>query len=214
MENSENEETNNEILRINYVRVSEILSHYDAWSFGHIDPDVLSNACERGTQVHAQCTAFVRNLFSIEPSEQVSYYVESFKNWWEAREDDLYINQGEIVLSEKRLYDDELKFSGKADLIYKKDDKFVLIDWKTSASKSTKSPLQLAAYVHLIETNLDIQIDEAKLLHLSKVGKKPRIYSYDRKELEMFKKYFFYLFSMYEYAFVKKGKLCTDFQKI
>lgn len=79
-----------------------------------------------------------------------------------------YVSQlDEIVLVEQG-FSSALGYAGSPDCIAMHDGKLVLLDWKTSAKRKTKSGMkdycvQLAAYRHLIEENTDYRIDEARI---------------------------------------------------
>lgn len=145
--------------RATYPRVSDILSPWSADSFKNISVEILQNAAERGTAVHAFCTGFIRDDFLPQPKEEVSAYVESFKQWWGE------LKHPFLLLSERRLYDDQKMFSGQADIIYEENHKVYLADIKTSASFSPMWPIQLAAYCHLAFLH-GYEIAGAKIVHV------------------------------------------------
>lgn len=151
--------------RENYPRVSDILA---AWAdFSAVDPIVLQKAQERGTDVHAYCTAFAKGLWAIDPEEHLKGYVDSFKLWYDE-------NVEELISAEERLYDDSLLFSGKYDMVVrlKGEEEPTLIDLKTSASYQKDWPVRLAAYLHLLTLNKK-NVFNALSIRLKKDGKKP-----------------------------------------
>lgn len=156
--------------RENYPRISDIL---DIWSdFSQIDPVVLENACKRGTMVHAYCTAYAKGLWDLDPEEALKGYVDSFKRWFDE-------NVEEFISAEERLYDDDLAFSGKYDMIVrlKGHSEPTLIDLKTCASFKRDWPVKLAAYLHLLNLN-NYNVLDAFSIRLKKDGKKPCVKEY------------------------------------
>lgn len=151
--------------RLTYPRVSEIIAVHTAAAMRAIPIDCLANASIRGTAVHQYCTAFMKNLFLPEIEEEYQPYVGAFVVW--ANE-----NVVSIIDTSKRLYDDEMKFSGEFDavVILKDSDQPILLDIKTSCLPSKTWPIQLAAYKHLCEKN-GMKIDRIMNLHLKKSKK-------------------------------------------
>lgn len=161
--------------RERYPRVSDILS---VWcDFSSIDPIVLENAKQRGTDVHSYCTAYAKGLWDLDPEDHLKGYVDSFKTWYDAHVD-------KLISSEIRLYDDELIFSGRYDMIVqlKGEEGLTLIDLKTSAAFQKDWPVKLAAYVHLLHHN-QIYVEKALSIRLKKDGAKPCVKPYGDCEL-------------------------------
>lgn len=149
-------------IRSTYPRVTDIIGKQNSDEMRNIPLDVLANACIRGERIHQYCTAWMNNLWVLDTEPEYSPYFEAFKLW--ANE-----NVDKCFHSCKRLYDDELQFTGEFDMIVKMKDKdeFCLIDIKTSCSKSKTWPLQLAAYAHLCQIN-GFNFDKVFILHLKK----------------------------------------------
>lgn len=151
--------------RLTYPRVSEILAIQNANAMRGIPIDKLMNAAIRGTAVHKYCTAFMKNLFLPEIEEEYEPYVSTFVIW--ANE-----NIVSVIDTSKRLYDDEMKFSGEFDavVILKDSGEPTLLDIKTSYIPSKTWPIQLAAYKYLCEKN-GMKIERIMNLHLKKSQK-------------------------------------------
>ncbi len=165
---------NMKALRAIYPRVSEILSPYAKTFFENVSLEVMANACERGTKVHTICKALVDGYFVPEIDEECRPYIDSFL-LWKAE------NKFTVLETEKRYYDDDLKYSGQVDIVVKQDGKTILYDVKTSATVSASWPVQLAAYAKLIELT-GIKIDEVAVIQLKKTGKKPVVHVYEDRE--------------------------------
>ena len=156
-----------------YPRVSEIIGKQTAQEMSQISPDVLANAALRGTKIHQYCTAWVNNLWIDEIETEYVPYVDCFKEWANS-------NLAEIIDSAERLYDDVKRFTGEFDMLVKlKTGEVVLIDIKTSATRSKSWPIQLAAYQHLCNVN-GYGMPQVMNLHL----KKTKSAQYEEKEGE------------------------------
>ena len=182
--------------RLNYPRVSEIIHPYSRMGFENIDMEVLANACERGTKVHAICKALMDGYFIPSIDEECKPYIDSFNLW-------MGENKFTAMESEKRYYDDENKFTGQIDMIVKQDGKTILYDIKTSATKSKAWPVQLTAYAHLIMLG-GTKIDSVAVIQLKKTGKKPTIHQYE--DLTEYGRLFTGLLLNYNYFLRKKEK--------
>lgn len=171
--------------RMNYPRMSEVIHAYTRGAYESVPMEVLVHAQERGTKVHGYAAASLKGLFLPEIDDECGAYLESFLEWKEAA-------RPKPKIIEERFYDDDLKFSGQADLICTvgngKD--LVLVDLKTSANPSKAWPIQLAAYKHLAEVNgLNIQralvvqpkVTKKKDAHgkIVFVPGKPKVYEFD-----------------------------------
>jgi hypothetical protein len=111
------------------VRVSTILSRLQ--DFGHIDPDVLKNKCEIGTDVHTAIKAHVdKDYFPMDEDRRICYF-ESYKLWANKA-----LPMYEIM--ETRFKCPELNLSGQIDAVLFESVAFglKLIDFKTSAKES------------------------------------------------------------------------------
>jgi hypothetical protein len=148
--------------RDSYPRVSDILGKQNANAMRSIPVERLVEASLRGSAVHRYCTTFLEKLFMPEIEEQYLKYVESFIQWANA-------NVDKVLFTSRRLYDDELKFSGEFDaIVILKDSEIpTLIDIKVTCLPSKTWPLQLAAYHHLCLKN-NIQVGRIMNVHLKK----------------------------------------------
>jgi len=185
-----NKQDNSESLKTDYNRVTTILSPFSGLS--HVDPDILANACSRGTRVHDACEAIVKGigLWDIDP--EIAGYVKSFEKWW---------SEGHKVLAvEKRFYCSELMITGQVDMIIEAEEGAIILDIKTSSRPSKTWPLQGSAYAYMAKKS-GYDITGIHFLHLSKHGIKPKIYIYD-DHFDLFKK----CLDVYRYFFEPKRK--------
>lgn len=157
-----------EITRENYLRVTTIL--YPFSGLDKIDVDIVANAAARGTKVHDICESIAKGFGEFGVEDETWGYVQSFKKWFETNP--------EILLIEKRFWDDELKITGQVDFICRIDGKSVVVDLKTSSKESKTWAVQGSAYAYLAEKN-NHDISKIHFIHLNKHGLLPRICEYD-----------------------------------
>ncbi len=155
-----------EEIKPGYTRVSSILSPFSRMD--KINPQILSNAANRGTRVHLAADAILADVgFPFE--EQDEGYIESFKLW---------VSGKEFIERPSRLYDDEHMITGDLDLLYKNEDGITLVDLKTSANESKSWMLQGSAYSYMAK-KLGYNITKIEFVKLNKQGKQPKVFTYE-----------------------------------
>ena len=77
-------------------------------------------------------------------------------------------NKIEILHIEPHLVSEKFKYGGTPDVVAKMNNKFTLIDWKSSRKVYAEYYLQLGGYCRLIKENYDIHIDDIHILRFSK----------------------------------------------
>lgn len=153
---------------MDYPRVTEVLRTYIDYT--NVPPQILKNAAERGTTVHALCAGIAKGSWIPDSmiEESLQGYITSFKLWSEAQ-------VKEFLITEKRYVDDDLMYSGQVDyVITGTDGRSYLVDLKTSARPQKTYPLQVAAYNSLLHCH-GINVDGAMLVYLNKAGEFPEI---------------------------------------
>lgn len=162
--------------RINYPRVTEIISPFTAKDLEAINPDVLAKAASRGTLVHQLCGGYARGLWVPAIPPECAPYFDSFKEYCDN-------NIKSVIWTEKRLYDDKLIFSGQVDMLVTTiDGETVFIDLKTSASESKSWLLQVSAYARLLAEN-GIPVTRYLILKLKKTGCIAKVIEYSEDDL-------------------------------
>ena len=160
-----------------YARVTEIIASDE---YDHIDSGVLERAQIRGTQIH---NAIADELWGSLALYDPAYtgYMQSWRRWHERS------NIDSIVLTESRLYDDELMITGQIDLLAQCGDKVILYDWKTSVNPSQAWEYQATMYIYLLRVNGFSVIDTAYFLRLKKDGTDPKlsIYPYNSSTMDI-----------------------------
>src|ERR1700733_9062991 len=133
--------------KILYPRVTEILKPFSG--FDYVSPTILKRAAARGSSVHALCAGIAKGAWLPDSmiDEELKGYVDSFKKWAKAQ-----VKEFKII--EKRYCDEVLGFTGQVDFVLVgTDEEIWLVDLKTSSHKNKTYPLQMAAYVYLLNKN-------------------------------------------------------------
>ena len=125
------------------ISVTTALSPFN--DFSQVPPDRLAYATQRGTDVHAACAAYARNL-PVFASNGSAPYFESFRNWF-----DKYVKRALFVEAE---FSDPSVYGiiGHVDLVAELvDGRIVVVDYKTPVAESKTWALQISTYCHLVE---------------------------------------------------------------
>lgn len=187
-------------MRLQYPRVTEIISLCTQSKMDAIAPEVLKHASERGTKIHNYCTGITKGLWIPEIDEECQPYMDSFKHWFD-------INFESLVLAEKRLYEDDRQYTGEIDLVVKlKDGRLALVDLKTSATPSKSWSVQLAAYKRLLEKSYS-KVDLVLNLQLRKTGGKAKEIIHSDKDLTAADEVFEANLKSFDFYFRKPIKL-------
>lgn len=171
-----------------YTRVTEVLSIYAGLNF--IDPNVLQNACERGTAVHEYCAAVIKGLKPYPIREDGQGFVDSFMSWKEDKP----------LFMVDRFFCDDLMITGECDALYQDGDCLVLVDFKTSSNQSKTWKLQGSAYSYLAK-KIGLNVARIEFVKLLKTGKKAKVYEYD-EDFETYKA----CLKAYRYFFKNKNE--------
>ena len=152
-----------------YTRVSDILSIYQ--SYAHIPKERLKKAQEIGTDVHSAIEAFLNEDFRPLASNKNPYF-DSFLCWAvKVRFKPLFM--------EKRLFDHNLKITGRIDFLCEMDDEIVLVDFKTGSWAHPEIwKLQGTFYRHLLEIGDYPVPDKFLFLQLQKDGSEPKKFEF------------------------------------
>jgi hypothetical protein len=145
----------------------------------------------RGNAVHSAINAHMKGLVPIW-KVGLEGYRDSFKKI------ETYFE--EAVLTEKRLVDKTLCYSGQMDLVAKMSRTgcaalamdypvLAVVDWKTSAQPAKDWPLRMAAYFNLCVVN-DVKADVHFLARIRKDGSTPKIKVSQKEEIRFFFSYF------------------------
>lgn len=180
-------------------RVSEILNPYSSIGLAYVPKDILEHAAIRGTIVHTYATAYAREDFVPTIDEEYEPYFNSFVKWYDE-------NVETLIFSETRLYNDDLQYCGKPDLVVnlKGSTDNVLIDVKTSVSIYQTYPVQLAAYMDLLNVN-NLHCHRGIILKLNKEGKIAKDYDYG--DCNSYYRIFLYALELYNHFLRPKTRI-------
>ena len=166
---------------MNLPSVTQVLGVYQ--DFSKVPADVLQYAQNRGSLVHKICGCIARGvpyLGEIPPDH--AGYVLSFRNWFDTAVE-------EVVLVEERLYDYDLGYHGKPDLIVRiKGDRFLTLpDLKTPQAVYPVWAAQCAAYRNLARKN-DHDVQRQGSLRLDPHGGRAKLTEYmdDTRDMAAF----------------------------
>lgn len=166
-------ENNVDEIKSGYTRVTEILSMWQ--NFDGIPKNILENKKKIGHDVHAAISNQLEFLPISLPSEEIEGYYRSFDEWMRA-------TQCSCQNVEQRLYCDDLKITGKYDMLasFPHESGFVLVDWKTCASCDSELEkiwqMQAIFYMYLLKKNEpERSADRALFVILNKHGKVPKV---------------------------------------
>lgn len=164
-----------------HIRVSEILAQFR--DFSKINPTVLREKCDIGTEVHSNIHEYktggflmfdtypVRNPMTAEIrrwEERGKPYFNSYIAW-----DNFY--KPKYKLMEKRFYDDELMITGQIDALTD-EEMPVLIDFKCSYKTDLEMwSMQAHYYKYLLDRNGIKCADYFLWLRLKNDGKVPEV---------------------------------------
>jgi hypothetical protein len=141
--------------------VTEAFSPHMDWS--KISKGVLEAACDRGERVHDAIAADL--CCEWHPvDDDIRGYFDAYRSFSKVITDVLYV--------EKRFECLLYQYTGKVDLVCKiqGDDKWTLVDWKTSAIVSKSWPLQCSAYATLVNNHQLTLVKRTMAVQLRKNG--------------------------------------------
>lgn len=163
-------------IKSGYTRVTEILGTFQDLSILHgMKGQKAKENFDAKTKVGIEVHEYIHAYYSKEfcpVSAAAQEYVFAFKSAM-ATEFKEFIPariKGRLFL-EQRLYSEKLKITGQIDMLAEKDDKFYLVDFKTTYAMNLQIwSLQTALYATLLMENGVCDNPRVKVLHLKKAG--------------------------------------------
>lgn len=142
--------------------VSKVMKPLSKALYRDVDEAVLNQAAKRGTAVHNAIENYV--LYGIEDIEPAYRgYFDAFKKWWEE-------NNPTVLGTECKVYHKILRYAGTADMLVSINGKWILVDFKTSATVNRMlTGVQLEAYSKAYDSH-GIHFDSKAILHLQNSG--------------------------------------------
>ena len=160
--------------------VTQVLNPFA--DFSGIPEWKLEAAKVRGKKVHAACGSYALGVWVAPLLEEYQGYYESFLGWF-----DNFVDT--VFFVELRLVCDMYHFTGRIDLAVRLiDQKDMVIDLKTPLAESPTWKGQLAAYLHLANTQEGGNYDGCMSLQLSPHGRpaKAIVYQYSDNDFAAF----------------------------
>jgi len=124
--------------------------------------DVSKEACDIGTLAHFYIECFLNNQvadlsdYTEEERNKALVCYQKFAEWWEEQ-------NMSVVGTEIQMINEEHRYGGTIDLIAKKGDEFILIDFKTSKKISDSYWRQCAGYANLWNSCITKPFENAKI---------------------------------------------------
>jgi len=181
-----------------YPSVTTVLSYFSRkgiakWRerVGNKEANKISTqASGFGTSVHNIAEKYTLGI--LDPKEENPIALSSFRTIQPHLDD----NVDKIYGVETRMYSDELKTAGTADLICRYDSKNTILDFKTSRKRKTHSQvktyfMQCAAYAIMVKERYDVDIEQAVILMAVREDNNPIVFKEDIKPwIDMTRKFF------------------------
>lgn len=125
----------------------------------------LNKAGDIGTDFHNLAELHIKGEYYELPDDPiVQECFNKFKDWWSDFANDNF----EIVFTEKSYCCRKYKYGGTADLLVKKNDKYILIDFKTSKAVYEDHLIQASAYDYMIKEQDGFDINKFILARFGK----------------------------------------------
>ena len=124
--------------------------------------DVSKEACDIGTLAHFYIECFLNNQvadlsdYTEEERNKALICYHKFVEWWETQ-------NMSVVGTEIQMINEEHRYGGTIDLIAKKGDEFILLDFKTSKKIGDSYWRQCAGYANLWNSCITKPFENAKI---------------------------------------------------
>ena len=147
----------------------------------------LKIAGDIGTSLHQLAELYVTEQHYEMPEEEVlASCFKKFISWWE----EFSKEELEIVFTEKGMCCKEFNFGGTPDLLIKKNNEYILIDFKTSKAIYPDNIIQSSCYRHMIKEQEGIEINKFILARFPKEGDDFEIREFNKEQLDQAFEYF------------------------
>ena len=143
--------------------VTQVLSSLN--DFSSITPDVLENASQRGTAIHAMVDLYINKKLDLSALDARLY--GRLAAWIEFT--NLYLPN--IIGCEKLVYSAKHGFAGTLDIVCLLEGKLSLIDIKSSKAAASTANLQLAGYQIAYEEMVGVKVSRRMAVILKDDGK-------------------------------------------
>lgn len=139
--------------------------------------DELKKAGDTGTALHDLAELYILNKKYELPDDKVAVdCFQQFIDWWDSID-------CEVIWTEKKYISKKLNVGGCPDLLVKQNDKYILVDFKTSKAVYSDMIIQLSCYAELIKENDGIEIDRAVIVRFPKDDDETEIKKFFKDDL-------------------------------
>ncbi len=139
--------------------------------------DELKKAGDTGTALHDLAELYILNKKYELPDDKVAVdCFQQFIDWWDSID-------CEVIWTEKKYISKKLNVGGCPDLLVKQNDKYILVDFKTSKAVYSDMIIQLSCYAELIKENDGIEIDRAVIVRFPKDDNETEIKKFFTEDL-------------------------------
>jgi ATP-dependent exoDNAse (exonuclease V) beta subunit len=126
----------------------------------------MNQAGHVGSQVHDMIENYIHNKTIPEiHNDLMKKSFNKFKEWYDLQEG------LELVFTETKVLSRIHKYTGTLDALFKKNNEYIIYDWKTSSGIRESYYVQLYLYVMALEEQLDIKINKGVIVNCTKQGK-------------------------------------------
>jgi hypothetical protein len=148
----------------------------------------MKEAGNIGTNVHELAQSHIEGLeYDLHGYDDVvTNCMNKFLNWWE----DFKSENFEVIFCEQSFTSKKHKYGGTADLLVKKNDEYILVDFKTSKYVYSDYLIQGSAYKEMIEEKYDYPITKFIVARFGKENDDFEIKTFNQKHLEVAFSYF------------------------
>ena len=127
--------------------------------------------------IKCPCCGYILNKKYELPDDKVAVdCFQQFIDWWDSID-------CEVIWTEKKYTSKKLNVGGCPDLLVKQNDKYILVDFKTSKAVYSDMIIQLSCYAELIKENDGIEIDRAVIVRFPKDDNETEIKKFFTEDL-------------------------------
>ncbi len=146
----------------------------------------INKAADIGTNVHELAQLHIEDLeYELPSNEIVQNCFKKFLDWWNE-----FSKNCEVIFCEQSFTSKLYQYGGTADLLVKKDDEYILVDFKTSKDIYPDNLIQGSAYRQMIQEKYDYKINKFIVARFGKDTDDFQIKEFNLKQLDFAFQYF------------------------
>jgi len=146
----------------------------------------INKAADIGTNVHELAQSHIEGIvYELPRDETVLKCFYKFLEWWNE-----YSKDCEVIFCEQSFTSKLYQYGGTADLLVKKDDEYILVDFKTSKDIYPDFVIQGSAYKQMIEEKYNYKISKFIVARFGKDTDDFQIKEFNLEQLDFAFQYF------------------------